>query len=157
MGTQMMTRPMVTLKCRGEWQGGARTELHVRDLPPFQTDEPRQAGGTDQGPNPMEYLLGGLIGCSSVMLRMIGAEMNFAYEAATFEAEGDLDLRGYMGDPDVKPYFQRVRLVALVETDEPQERLDEVQRKIETRCPVMSLMKAAGITVDATWEARTTG
>ncbi len=53
-------------RVRGRWLGGKRTEVRVRDLPPFCVDEPRPAGGTDTAPRPTEYLVGGLAGSAKV-------------------------------------------------------------------------------------------
>jgi hypothetical protein len=42
----------------GEMVGPMATALHIRDFPPFISDEPSSRGGGDQGPTPLELLLG---------------------------------------------------------------------------------------------------
>lgn len=48
---------------------GFRTEITVRGFA-FVADEPRDAGGTNDGPTPYEYLLGALGACTAMTLRM---------------------------------------------------------------------------------------
>lgn len=53
----MTEKPLVTMRAEGE-ATSVKTTVHVRDLEPFVVDEPERLGGTDAGPNPLEYLLG---------------------------------------------------------------------------------------------------
>jgi putative redox protein len=48
---------------------GFRTEIEIRDHGLI-ADEPVANGGTDRGPTPYEYLLGGLGGCMAMTLRI---------------------------------------------------------------------------------------
>ncbi|WP_240731279.1 MULTISPECIES: OsmC family protein [Exiguobacterium] len=56
----MTEKPLVTMRAEGE-ATSVKTTVHVRDLEPFVVDEPERLGGTDAGPNPLEYLLGGVV------------------------------------------------------------------------------------------------
>ena len=49
-----------------------RSRLQVRDFAPMIADEPTALGGTDKGPNPIEYLMGSLSSCVSVMIGIVG-------------------------------------------------------------------------------------
>ena len=42
----------------------------------FLIDEPAELGGTNEGPNPVEYLLGAFAGCLNVMAHLVAQEMN---------------------------------------------------------------------------------
>ncbi|MCS7310918.1 MAG: OsmC family peroxiredoxin, partial [Armatimonadetes bacterium] len=48
------------LSADGEWEGGMRTRLQIRDFEPIYSDEPPSFGGQDSAPNPMELLLASL-------------------------------------------------------------------------------------------------
>ena len=65
---------------------------------------------------------------------------------------GEVDQRGSRGVHGVRPYFNWVRLVIRVHTDEPQDRFERLTRNVEYRCPVMNLFKSADVDVDVTWE-----
>lgn len=137
----------------GKWTGGVQTAIQVRDFEAFLIDEPANLGGKDEGPNPVEFVLAGLNGCVSVMIAIIAKEMQFAYTAVTFDTKGTLDVRGLMGVPDVTPNFQTVTLNVSIATQESQERIDELMEKVESRCPVMTMIKGSGVQVDGEWKA----
>ena len=114
-------------------------------------DEPQQMGGTDQGPDPLATMLGSLASCETVVANMVAKEMDFDLETISFDINGTLDMRGLMGTADVKPFFDTVNVEAKVKTSESQERIDQLKEKTDQRCPVFTMMKAAGTTMNATW------
>ncbi len=114
-------------------------------------DEPEELGGYDHGPSPMEFVLAALSGCTSVMISMIAQEKNFAFSGVEFENVGVLDLQGLMGVEGVSPHFQKVRFDVTLDTDENQERIQELKETVEKRCPVFNLLKDAGVEVVANW------
>ncbi len=115
------------------------------------TDEPVAAGGGGSGPTPLQSVLGALCGCESVTFRRTASEFEFDYERIDFEAACTIDIRGRSGDRSVRPHFQTVRLSATVVTHESQESLDRLVEEVEARCPVMNLMKDAGVRLDVRW------
>ena len=56
-----------------------------------------------------------------------------------------------MGNLEVKPYFQKVMIKAVVETSETQDRINEMQAAVDLRCPVFRTIKDAGIPVENQW------
>ena len=50
-----------------------RTDLDVRDFR-FVTSEPEKIGGNNEGPTPMEYVLGALNGCLGVVVELVAKE-----------------------------------------------------------------------------------
>lgn len=114
-------------------------------------DEPVSFGGQDSAIDPLSTFLASLIGCENVMAHLIAKEMNFDLQGISFEAEGNLDLRGLMGDLTVKPYFEQVIVKAVIETSETQERIAELQNAVDQRCPVFRTIKDAGIPIKNEW------
>ncbi|MFZ7945010.1 MULTISPECIES: OsmC family protein [Bacillaceae] len=114
-------------------------------------DEPVSFGGKDSAIDPLSAFLSSLIACENVMAQLIAQEMKFDLQGISFNVEGSLDLAGLMGDLSVKPYFQQVTVNAVVETSESQERIDELQKAVDLRCPVYRTMKDAGIPVVNHW------
>ncbi|WP_203362495.1 OsmC family protein [Bacillus sp. REN10] len=144
-------KQLVKLTTKGAWDEGVKTSIYIRDFAPVIMDEPEDLGGTNQGANPMEYVLASLTGCASVMISMISKEKNFQYSRVEFENTGVLDVRGLMGVPSVSPHFQTVRYHVRLTTDESVERVDELRKEVERRCPVYNLLKDAGVHVQSTW------
>jgi putative redox protein len=115
------------------------------------TDEPEKVGGKDQGPNPLEVLLAALAGCENVLANMIAKEIDFDLQGISFKIKAEFDPLGLRGEPSVRPYFETVYVQADVATNEDQSRITELQTKVDNRCPVISMMRAAGINMVAEW------
>jgi uncharacterized OsmC-like protein len=135
----------------GKWEGGLKTAINVREFSPIIMDEPQALGGTDDGPNPMEYVIAALSGCTSVMISIIAQEKQFAFQGVAFENTGILDLRGLMGVEGVSPHFQKVRFTVTIDTQENEERIEELKNEVERRCPVYNLLKDAKVELDTKW------
>lgn len=116
------------------------------------TDEPVVAGGGGSGPTPLQSVLGALCGCEAVTFRRTATEFDFSYERIDFEAACTIDIRGRSGDRSVRPHFQTVKLHARVVSDAPQADLDRLVEEVEARCPVLNLMRDAGVRLEVRWE-----
>ncbi len=146
-----MSKNQIHAAVKGVQEEGVRTSLHVRQFRPFIADEPASLGGTDEGPNPVEYVLSGLVGCKSVMIAIIAKELDFVYEDLVIEADGSLDMRGLMGFKGISPNFQRASVHIQMKTTETDERMKALLERVGKRCPVMALFTESGIPVDVTW------
>lgn len=60
------------------------------------TDAPIPQGGTNDGPAPLQTVVGALCGCESVTFRRTAEEQGFAYRGIAFDAEYRIDIRGRM-------------------------------------------------------------
>lgn len=117
-------------------------------------DEGSQMGGKDAGPNPLQTTLSALASCENVTAHIAAKEMDFDLQGIEFEISGKFDPKGFMGDPNVRPYFQTVTVNAKVTTSESEERLKELQEKVEARCPVYTMMKAADVDLQDEWKIK---
>ena len=98
-------------------------------------------GGTRFCIDPLSTFLASLIGCENVMAQIIAKEMNFDLQGISFEVEGDLDPSGLMGNLEVKPYFEKVVIKAVVETSETQDRINEMQAAVDLRVQSLEPLK----------------
>jgi len=114
-------------------------------------DEAPQMGGNNEGPNPLQYMLTALAGCSNVVAHAVAKEMDFDLQDLSIDVSGEFDPRGFMGDPDVRTYFKTVTLNVDVKTTESEERLEELKKQVEARCPVYGTFKAANVTMKGSW------
>ncbi|GEK57251.1 osmotically inducible protein C [Marinococcus halophilus] len=114
-------------------------------------DEPENLGGHNQGMDPLSALLSSLAGCENAVANFVAKEMDFDLQGISFQVSGNIDSEGMMGNPDVRPYFQTVSVKAKVETSESEERIQELQEKVDARCPVFTTLNAAGVEMNADW------
>ena len=115
-------------------------------------DEPTEKGGTNRGPTPLESLLGSLVGCESVVLKLVAKAIGFDYSQLAIDCTGTADMRGARGVKGVRPYFTKVEMVIDITTGENDRRLDLLRRNVEQRCPVMNLFESAGVEMDVSWK-----
>lgn len=151
------TRKLAVRAVKGRNDGATRTVLKIRHFSEFATDEPDTLGGTNTAPSPLETTLAALVGCDGVIINGVAKAMEFSYAGVDFECSGQIDVRGPKGVKGVRPYFERIDMKIVVYTDEPPARLEQLKKNVEFRCPVMNLMRSAGVDLNVDWGARPAG
>lgn len=113
-----------------------RTAVETRGFE-FVVDEPAPLGGTDDGPNPVEYLLGAWAGCLTVVAHTVADERGIVLHDLEIDLEGDLNPAGFLGErEDVRPGYQSIDVTISVDADEDEETLEAWLAEVERRCPV---------------------
>ncbi|SDF68360.1 Uncharacterized OsmC-related protein [Halorubrum xinjiangense] len=119
-----------------ESESETKTVVEARDFE-FVVDEPSSLGGTDDGPNPVEYLIGAWAGCLNVVVHTVGEERGIDLERVAIDIEGDLDPRKFMGiDEDPRAGYREINARIEVESDADEEALEALAAEVEERCPV---------------------
>ena len=89
-----------------------------------------------------DMLLEALVACAGVTLKAVATALEFRLGAATVEAEGDLDFRGTLGVAKEAPVgFAQIRLRFDLDTDAPQEKLDQLLKLTERYCVVYQTIR----------------
>ena len=113
-----------------------KTVVEARDFE-FVVDEPAPLGGTNDGPNPVEYLIGAWAGCLNVVVHTVGEERGIDLDGVEIEIEGDLDPRKFLGAADdVRAGYQELDVTIHVESAADEETLAALREEVEERCPV---------------------
>jgi uncharacterized OsmC-like protein len=90
-----------------------------------------------------DMLLEALVACAGVTLRAVATAIGVNLKDAKVTAEGDLDFRGTLGVAKEAPVgFAQIRLTFAVETDAPQEKLDQLLKLTERYCVVYQTIKS---------------
>ena len=76
---------------------GAHQEIAHKQAFEMLADEPAILAGSDDGANPVEYLLHALASCLTTSMIAHAAVRGIKIEAMQSELEGDLDLNGFLG------------------------------------------------------------
>jgi uncharacterized OsmC-like protein len=147
-----LTKKLGIRNVTGHNAAGTRTEIKVRDFDIVVTDEPDTMGGTNTAPSPLETVLVALVGCDGVIINGVAQAMKFDYSGVDFDCTSQIDIRGPKGVKGVRPYFEKVDITLTLYTDEPPERVAKLQANVENRCPVMNLMRDAGVELTAIWK-----
>lgn len=144
-----------TVRAEAQWKGTYRNDLGVRDFN-FVIAEPEKLGGNNEGPTPMEYVIGALNGCLSIVVEMVAKERGIALHDLKISAAGLVDQRGLFGTADVSPHFQSVDLQVSMATDASPAELSVFQHDVLKRCPVYNLIRDSGAQVVVNWNVRAT-
>ena len=100
-------------------------------------DEPEALGGTNEGANPVEYILAALSGCLNVVGHLIASEMGFKLNGLEIVLEGDLDPAKFTGKSmDGRAGYSEIRVTLKPDSDADKETLDKWIKVVESRCPV---------------------
>lgn len=135
----------------GTWRGSFSTDVAARHFG-FTVAEPESLGGTDESANPIEYLLGSLNGCISVVIESVANDLGIVVDGISTHATGTLDLRGFRGTADVSPHFQQLTLTLTLRSDASTATLEELRAQVQRRCPVLNLIRDAGVDLREVWE-----
>ncbi len=100
-------------------------------------DEPEGLGGTDQGANPVEFLLAAYAGCLNVMGHIVAAELGFELNNIRIELEGDLNPAKVFGKHTTdRAGYKEIRVNIFPDANTDEANLAKWLEIIESRCPV---------------------
>ena len=122
---------------------GLRSEVAARDFT-YTVDEPPELGGSDQGPNPVEYILGGLASCQEITYRLYADKLGIPLDGVSVTVKGDIDLRGFFAvDDEVRPGFQNVTVEVEFDSPASDAKLQELKKTVDAHCPVLDILRNA--------------
>lgn len=97
-----------------------------------------------------DMLLEALVACAGVTVKAVATALEIPLKSGRVSAEGDLDFRGTLGVAKDAPVgFAQIRLRFDLDTDAPQEKLDQLLKLTERYCVVYQTIKS-GPAVDVT-------
>jgi uncharacterized OsmC-like protein len=132
------------------------TEVNIIDTEwKLQLDEPVEDGGSNSGPNPMQYFTASLAGCQNEQAQVVAGELSINVEKIDLKIEIDLDLSGFMGMSDNSDgSYKSVRLNAVLEGDLTDEQAKLIGQKVDARCPILALLRTSGCNIESSWSKK---
>lgn len=127
----------LTFSASSTLKEGLKADVITRDFS-FISDEPHNLGGTDEGPNPVEYVLGALAACQEIVVKAHATALGIDVSEVRVEAEGDLDLNGLLNLTEARPGFNNIRFKTSIKTNESDtEKKKLVEKLALNNCPVL--------------------
>ncbi len=141
---------VVTLKAKGTLDGaGIACKLETGRMLADAGLHPA-SGGTGLELCSGDMLLEALVACAGVTLKAVATSLDIPLRSGAVSAEGELDFRGTLGvSKDVPVGFANIRLRFDLDTDAPQDKLDQLLKLTERYCVVYQTIKS-GPPVDVT-------
>ena len=88
-----------------------------------------------------DMLLEALVACAGVTVKAVATALEIPLRSGTVSAEGDLDFRGTLGvDREAPVGFRDIRLSFALDTDAPQDKLDQLLKLTERYCVVFQTL-----------------
>jgi uncharacterized OsmC-like protein len=90
-----------------------------------------------------DMLLEALVACAGVTLKAVATALDIPLRSGTVSAEGDLDFRGTLGVAKEAPVgFAQIRLRFDLDTEAPQDKLDQLLKLTERYCVVYQTIRS---------------
>ncbi len=104
---------------------------------PFVIDQPKMAGGNDEGPNPLEIFLASLPACICAIGRIIAHQRRIKLRGIEVDVEGDIDKDFLMGKTtEGRAGFTEIRSFVNIDADMTKEEKEAFLKEIAMRCPI---------------------
>jgi uncharacterized OsmC-like protein len=133
---------VITLKANGTLDDGISCKVETGRALQIAGLHPA-TGGSGRELCSGDMLLEALVACAGVTLKAVATAIEVPLKSGKVSAEGDLDFRGTLGVAKEAPVgFREIRLRFDVETDAPQEKLDQLLKLTERYCVVYQTIKA---------------
>lgn len=100
-------------------------------------DEPAELGGTDRGPNPVEYLLASYCGCINIVGHVVARQMQLDIKGLRIEMEGEIDPAKLRGKPtEERAGYKKIFVTVFPDIDADNETVQKWLATVIQRCPV---------------------
>lgn len=110
-----------------DFYGGCQEDTSRSKAWVFDNGEPPILLGTNEGANPVEYLLSALSGCMTTTMAVHAAARGIEIESIESKFEGDLDVQGFLGlDDSVRQGYQKIRVSFDIKGDLTDEQKQEL-------------------------------
>jgi len=129
-------------KVDGEWlleEGGPQFRAEVTfegGKIVMESDQPKNLGGGGTRPGPLHYCFFGLVSCYTATFAAMASQMGIRLRKLTAKLEGDLNFSRVFG-LSKEPVMEEIRITLEVESDAPQEKLEEAEKLAYERCPAV--------------------
>ena len=137
--------------CRGTIKDfyGALENDDTRPAVSYDMDEPPVLLGSNNGRNPVEYLLVALSGCLTTALVAHSSAKDIKVKSVSSRYEGDIDLRGFLGLSEEVPVgYQEIRIFFTIDAEATLEQKEEMIKMAQKYSPVYNtITKSAPVTV----------
>jgi len=130
-----------TFSVKSRLEEGFQSTIDIRDFQLI-SDEPEELGGTNQGANPVEYVLGALAACQEIVIKAHALALDIDIKSVEVNATGDLDLHGFFNLSNARPGYKNVSFTTEIETDESDtDKLEKLKQVTQDSCPVLDIIK----------------
>ena len=112
------------------------------------SDEPKEAGGTDKGPGPLDYFVAAVGFCENVTFARYATLNGLDFDSLETSVRGHWDRRGQADFTAIEPAFTDFIVETRVTSNDSIEKIKRVTEIVHKRCPMHSTIARIGNVVD---------
>jgi uncharacterized OsmC-like protein len=150
-----------TWRASSKWQNGVHSTVMIQDYfglgeeqshkteTSFDADHPEVFAAPDQGITPIEYLLVGLAACLTAGVASVAENRGIQLRSVESTVEGHHDIRGILGDTDVRNGFNDVKVTFNIDADASKQEIEALVAQSQKRSAVFdALTNPTDVTVE---------
>ena len=117
----------------------------------FDIGDPPELQGKSRGWTPVHAQLCALASCTSITITVVARDQGFKYQDLRTDIRSLIDIRGFFFDLHLQPKYEQINFDLHVKTREKTERVKELARETDRRCPQIGLFRMAKIPMVMSW------
>jgi uncharacterized OsmC-like protein len=150
-----------TWRATARWQNGVHSQVKVqsyfglgeehnhKEESVFEADHPAVFAAEDNGITPIEYLLVGLASCLTAGVASVAENRGIQLNSVESTVEGAHDIRGILGDTDVRNGFNDIKVTFTIDADASKEDIEALVAQSQKRSAVFdALTNPTNVTVE---------
>jgi uncharacterized OsmC-like protein len=150
-----------TWRATARWQNGVHSQVKVqsyfglgeehnhKEESVFEADHPAVFAAEDNGITPIEYLLVGLASCLTAGVASVAENRGIQLRSVESTVEGAHDIRGILGDTDVRNGFNDIKVTFTIDADASKEDIEALVAQSQKRSAVFdALTNPTNVTVE---------
>lgn len=136
-----------TVKVQG-FHGLGQEQSHKEESV-FEADHPEVFAAEDNGITPIEYLIVGLASCLSAGVASVAENRGIQLRSVEATVEGHHDIRGILGDNDVRNGYNDIKVTFTIDADASREDIEALVAQSQKRSAVFdALTNPTEVTVE---------
>jgi uncharacterized OsmC-like protein len=150
-----------TWRASAKWNNGVHSTIKVQSFrglgqeqshkeeSVFEADHPAVFAAEDNGITPIEYLIVGLASCLSAGVASVAENRGIQLRSVEATVEGNHDIRGILGDTDVRNGYNDIKVTFNIDADASREDIEALIAQSQKRSAVFdALTNPTEVTVE---------
>jgi uncharacterized OsmC-like protein len=150
-----------TWKASSRWENGVHSTTKIQNFfglgeeqthkseAVFDADHPEVFAASDLGITPIEYLLVGLASCLTAGVASVAQNRGIQLRSVESTVAGNHDIRGILGDTDVRNGFNDIKVTFTIDADASQQEIEALVAQSQKRSAVFdALTNPTEVTVE---------
>src|SRR6201996_5825958 len=141
-----------TWRASAKWNSGVHSTIKVQSFfglgqeqnhlqeSTFEADHPEVFAATDKGITPIEYLIVGLASCLSAGVASVAQNRGIQLRSVEATVEGNHDIRGILGDSDVRNGYNDIKVNFNIDADATQQEIEGLVAQSQKRSAVFDAL-----------------